>query len=977
MTSHQRSIDLRDDGPPQSTTINERVADAFQRWGDRTLFTLILSDESTVSITYHQFAISVSCWRRVFQDRKLHTGSRIVVALRHSIDLYAAYLGAVLDGYVPAMFAGPSPKQPANKYAQEVSLLIRSSDAQLLVCDTNTADDFNRFASGAIQVCTPKENKGVADGGQDILLPWVADPDAVAFLQYSSGTTGLKKGVAITHRALLWQIDQYARAIELGSTDVIVSWLPLYHDMGLIACYWLPILTGTPVVVMSPFDWVRRPEKLFQAITRHGGTLCWQPNFAYNHLVRSVSDSVVPKLDLHSMRGFINCSEPIMGSSHLAFTDRFGVCGMTPKMLWSCYGMAECTFAVTSGRPAEVGDTSEVELFEHAGASKRQDGGWVSSGCPLPDTEVKIIDQKGTLLTDQSIGQIVIQSPCLMKGYCAEAEDAQAMKDGWFHTGDMGFMVQGQLFVTGRCSDLIILAGRNIYPHDIEAVVNNVTGVIPGRCVALGHQDERLGTQQLIVIAESHQTDPSELDAIVRTIGDEIVTQMNLVADEIQMVEHKWLEKSTSGKMARSANLEKYIAQLEVPRRVGDASNSSNVQQRVERIILSVCNRTESESKEPFSFDGLIDNGNLDSLGLVRLVMSLEKEFGIVLSGPILADLAAFNNLEAILSRVQQALRGSNEQRPSCVAMHPDEQSVRDRKCNDFLAGPKHFDLLILGSSRVQSLSFNVAAANGYKSFNFSVNSARAEDWYCIHQFVVQHNDIPLKRVILGIDIEALTVGTGMDHRLVNCPRLCAFLHESDQQGAADERAQIHHVDSATSRFNELQQQLRSRLPDEIRRYGYDAITGDIVYVDDDEVSQRHNARRSMRIQDVHSYDLEYKMRLAGFDRLNPKRLDYFIRLVKNCLAQNVQITCFLTPLHPSLHKYVSAETDYRVRIREFMDGLRHNQTSLFQLLDFSTPVQFGGIDQDFINAAHIGGANADLLLGRLLGDIKKCSSVG
>ena len=672
-----------------------------------------------------------------------------------------------------------------------------------------------------------------------------------------------------------------------------------------------------------------------------------------------------------------------MASSHTAFVERFDACGVQSSMLWSCYAMAECTFAVTSGRPAQTDDTVNTAPNQPGAEDSQQGIDAVSSGCPLPGTQVKIIDQKGAPLPDRKIGQIVIQSPCLMKEYWnTQADHAQAVIDGWYHTGDMGYMAQNQLFVTGRCSDLIILAGRNIYPHDIEAVVNEVAGVVPGRCVALGRPDERLGTQRLVVIAESHQTDPTQHDAMVRAISEQIATQMNVVADDVRIVEHMWLEKSTSGKMARSANLQKYIAQLEAqydaeaPSRRG-ATDPSTIQQQVQRVISSVCNLAESRSPQPLSFDGLIDRGALDSLGLVRLVLALEKEFVVQFSGPILADLTVFDSLAAICARVEQALKEEKNETPTRVAVHNEGQSVRDRKCDDFLAGPKDFDLLILGSSRVQSLSSNAAAKYGYKSFNFSVNSARAEDWYCTHQFVVEHNRIPLTRVILGIDIEALAVGVMMDHRLVHSKRLCAYLDESDQKVAASERAQAHGAASATTRFNKLQEQLKSRLPDWVRRYGYDSITGDIVYLDDDDISQRHNTRRPMKIQDVHSYDLEYKMRLAGFDRLNPKRLDYFIRLVQNCLAQNVHITCYLTPLHPSLHQLLCEETDYLARMRKFVDGLRHNQTPLFQLYDFSTPAQFGGIDEDFINAAHIGGANADLILDRLLGDSIPCSRAG
>ena len=285
--------------------------------------------------TYRQVVDRATRWSRHYQERGLAPGAHIVVILQHSLDLYAAYLGALLGGQVPAMFAFPSAKLSLADYGQTIGKLLDNADAELIITYPELKRQLEAILPAAQAQrlsCAPAE----LPPAQPIVVPGAESSDAgeaVAFLQYSSGTTGLKKGVAITHRALLWQVDAYKRAIALSSRDVILSWLPLYHDMGLICCFFLPILTGTPLIAMSPFDWVQRPVMLLEAASRYRGTLCWLPNFAYNFLAQSVAPSDAETLDLSSLRGIVNCSEPVMAESHERFHQRFSGCGFRLEAL--------------------------------------------------------------------------------------------------------------------------------------------------------------------------------------------------------------------------------------------------------------------------------------------------------------------------------------------------------------------------------------------------------------------------------------------------------------------------------------------------------------------------------------------------------------------------------------------------------------------------------------------------------------------
>ena len=398
----------------------------------------------------------------------------------------------------------------------------------------------------------------------------VSASSEVAFLQHSSGTTGLQKGVALSHEAVLNQVASYSEAIALNEQDVIVSWLPLYHDMGLIAGFILPLVQGVPLVMMSPFDWVAHPALLLHAIHDFHGTLCWLPNFAYNHCARRIRQRDSEGLSLASMRMFINCSEPVRYESHQMFLERFAANGVTNEMLAVSYAMAENTFAVTQtpiGRAARSDVVDFVELEQnrfarpierdHPNAQVR-----VSCGPAIVNTSVKAIDEAGNTLPERRVGQIVVQSDCMLSEY-HKRPDLQPFQDGWYRTGDMGFVADGEVYIVGRLKDLIINAGKNVYPQDIEAIVNTVQGVYPGRAVVFGVADEREGTELIGVVAEVTTDDAQERKHIATQIRNTVAKQSMVTVTYVHLVGERWLIKTSSGKIARAANREKWLAEAQ------------------------------------------------------------------------------------------------------------------------------------------------------------------------------------------------------------------------------------------------------------------------------------------------------------------------------------------------------------------------------------------------------------------------------
>jgi len=387
-------------------------------------------------------------------------------------------------------------------------------------------------------------------------------------LQHSSGTTGLQKGVALSHRAVLNQLSAYGPTIRMTPADVVVSWLPLYHDMGLIAGFLMPILLRAKLVLMSPFDWVRAPQRLLQAVSAHRGTLSWLPNFAYNFCARKIRDRDLEGVDLSTWRAVINCSEPMRWSSHEAFRERFQAYGLRPEALATCYAMAENVFAVTQGgidSPVTVDEVHRESLLSRGRAEPAPGDDlavkMLSAGVPIPNTSVRVVDEGGRDLPERQIGEIVLQGDCLLTGYFRRDDLTEnAFLEGWYRTGDLGYLADGELYVTGRKKELIIVGGKNIYPQDLEALAEEVEGVHPGRVVAFGVFNEELGTEDVVVVAEADGNDPSDRKRIAREIRDAIARGSDVNARYVEVVDRGWLLKTSSGKNARRANREKYLS---------------------------------------------------------------------------------------------------------------------------------------------------------------------------------------------------------------------------------------------------------------------------------------------------------------------------------------------------------------------------------------------------------------------------------
>lgn len=522
----------------------------------------IASHADPMTITRAHFRDRAAGYTAGLHERGIMAGDVVVIAHPHMLEGMFAFWGALIIGAIPSMFPTLSEKLDPAIYHANMNELVRLSSVRAVITSAEFApllhdlpcpvytDDFTHAAAPPVHH---------------------PQPDSIAFLQHSSGTTGLQKGVALSHDAVLNQLADYADAIELSPADSIVSWLPLYHDMGLIAAFLQPLIQGVPLILMSPFDWVAHPVLLLDAIHLYKATLCWLPNFAYNHLAARVRPRESDGLDLASMRAFINCSEPVRHDSHTRFVERFAANGVTPNMLAVSYAMAENTFAVTQtkiGVPPTLDMIDQTALQtdllaltvppEHSFAAAQ-----VSCGAPIAGSALKVVDARGEILQERRVGEILVQSECMLTGYYQRPDLHPFDAEGWYLTGDRGYLADGELYIVGRSKDLIIHAGKNVYPQDLEMIINRIDGIHAGRAVAFGVMNERDGTERIAIVAEVDSTEWGERQRITADIRTRIAAQTDVIVHTVALVERGWLIKTSSGKIARAANREKWLHERE------------------------------------------------------------------------------------------------------------------------------------------------------------------------------------------------------------------------------------------------------------------------------------------------------------------------------------------------------------------------------------------------------------------------------
>ncbi len=555
-------------------TIPEILINSYQEVPDQIAIHLLYQDKPAQAITYHQLIFGSMSFAHALKRANIRSGEVVILILDHGEELVYAFFGSILHGAIPSIMPFLTEKLSPEKYRQSLQALFDITSPGAVVTDQdfiNEVELASNVSSSIKSVLIASNITHSNDAIPDHIQHRKFSPEEIVLLQHSSGTTGLQKGVALSHRAIINQLDNYRRAIQLKDEDVIVSWLPLYHDMGLIAGFILPLLSRVPLVLLSPFDWVRAPHKLLKGISDYKGTLSWLPNFAYNFCAQKIRESDLKDIDLSSWRAVINCSEPIHWSSHKMFLERFSPYGFRKEALASSYAMAENVFAVTQGgigAPLTIdiidGKTLRSQQIAKPSLDNLKAVKMISSGHCITNTQIRILDSQGDILPERKIGEVAIKSDCMLTGYYNRPDLTQkALMDGWYLTGDLGYLVNDELFITGRKKDLIIVGGKNIYPQDVERLAGEVDGVHPGRVVAFGIFNQGTGTEDVFVIAESKLRREEDRYKIADEIRSFVTKNSDIALRYVNIVEPGWLLKTSSGKIARLANKNKYLEEMQ------------------------------------------------------------------------------------------------------------------------------------------------------------------------------------------------------------------------------------------------------------------------------------------------------------------------------------------------------------------------------------------------------------------------------
>ena len=501
----------------------------------------------------------------------------VLLLLPHSPELFLLQIGLTLCGKVPAVLPWPTTRVDSLKYQRNLLHQLDQLPADHLITLPRLAKNLQSdvgFPVSGCQLANSSQFEAMfmerftAEARHRPLTVSKRHlPEDALFLQFSGGTTGTQKCVVVTAAMLAEQLCRLSEALALHESDGIVSWLPLYHDMGLIACLYFPLWAGIPSLHFAASDWLLRPELLFRYIEEYRASLCWLPNFAFSYMARC-KEMMDGSYSLSHVRAWNNCSEPVRRKSVRDFAERFADWGVVPASLQSSYAMAENVFAVTqsaSGKSLPTVVRSQVKgasLSCQPDAFELIDDEYVSSGRCLKGMRLRIIGADGLPCGDFVAGEIQLQTPCLFEGYWDRNGFRRDVftEDGWYRTGDFGFAANEEVFVIGRMKDIIIVAGQNIFPEDIEIITSQVAGVYPGRVVAFGIDNEELGTQSLGVVAEmSGEFDCAQGERMEREIQSLIIASLGVAPRFVRVVPQRWIVKSTAGKISRRDTRNRFL----------------------------------------------------------------------------------------------------------------------------------------------------------------------------------------------------------------------------------------------------------------------------------------------------------------------------------------------------------------------------------------------------------------------------------
>jgi len=548
---------------PYSATVSDALRDAAARRPDVRGFAFVSPHAPDKVYTWSGLLEAARGRAAALYAEGLRKGDRVAMVLPEAEDFVLCFLGAVLAGMVPVPMYPPVALGKVDSYVKNVEHIVASSGAKaLLISKVVRPIVGSALDTGAVErlLLVEQLRLDAPRAGSEPAM----SPDDLCFLQYTSGSTASPKGVRVSHGNLAANAHAIVfKALGVDNTrDHALSWLPLYHDMGLIGFVIAPVFTNITVTFLPTMEFVRRPAYWLEMLHAHKATMTFAPNFAYALAARRARDSEIAKWDLSRMRVLGCGAEPIQPDTLRSFCERLAPTGLRPHAMLPSYGMAEATLAISFARSPDGvlrTDRVDVEAFRQGEARPAVEGApsveIVSCGEALEGHEVGVVDPDGNPLPDRAVGEIVFRGPSVCEGYHENPEaTAQSFRNGWLHTGDKGYLADGQVFVCGRVKDMIIVHGRNYFPQDIEWMVNELDGIRPGSAVAFACQPGDAASEQLVVVAEwKGKEAPSDegLAALRKAVAQKVQSEMGLVAWQVVLIPPGTVPKTSSGKLQR------------------------------------------------------------------------------------------------------------------------------------------------------------------------------------------------------------------------------------------------------------------------------------------------------------------------------------------------------------------------------------------------------------------------------------------
>ncbi len=548
--------------PSRCSTMNEALAAAAKTTQGLTLV------DAREHETFISFAELYTSARRVaagLLERGVLPQERVALVLPTGRDFLDAFFGAQLAGAVPVPLYPPVRLGRMGEYVQTTARMLDAVQAKVVVSDRRVklllgkAIDLARPALGCPTVGDLLESKLEAERP--------VKPESIAVIQFSSGSTVDPKAVALTHANLVSQVTALEQM--MGPGNVGVSWLPLYHDMGLIGCLLSAVYQAGHLVLLPPELFLAKPSLWLRAISRHRATVSPAPNFAYGLCLKRVHDEDLVGVDLSSWRLALNGAEPVSPETIEQFAQRFSTLGFRREALMPVYGLSEASLAVTFTSPTEEKKVVRIDAMRLASKGEVTPGsrGLVSVGKPVPGAELEVRSEEGAVLGERAVGRIFTRGVSVMAGYFGNPEaTARALHDGWLDTGDLGFVQDGELFVCGRAKDVVIIRGANHAPQEFEECLENVRGVRIGCAVAVGFVPADASDEQLLMLVEKSNESANDVAENVSAI---VNARTGIKPHTVVLLEPGTLPRTSSGKLRRRESLKRYLANtLEAPEEV-------------------------------------------------------------------------------------------------------------------------------------------------------------------------------------------------------------------------------------------------------------------------------------------------------------------------------------------------------------------------------------------------------------------------